>query len=39
LQAVVQVWQPMHLFKSITMASWRFDIGFSYAFATSTDDS
>src|SRR3990172_9414687 len=26
LQAVVQVWQPMHLFRSITIASCRFDI-------------
>src|SRR3972149_4111773 len=29
LQAVVQVWQPMHLFRSMTIASCRFDIVFS----------
>src|SRR3989304_461028 len=26
LQAVVQVWQPMHLLRSITIAIWRLDM-------------
>src|SRR3990170_4367047 len=26
LQALVQVWQQMHLLRSITIASWRFDM-------------